>query len=91
MTDYELTVIFAGSLGEKEIDVEVKELTTLLTSNGAKIKIKKDPVKKALEYEIAKNKEGYYVYFEFSADSISEIEKKLKLKEKIIRHLLIRS
>lgn len=92
MRDYELTVLLKPDLKDAELDHEVKDLQTLLEKNGAKVKSKKDPAKRALSYEIAKVREAYYVYFELELDpgSVAGFEEKVRLEEKVIRYLLVR-
>lgn len=91
MRDYELTVLLAGDLDEKEVDKQMKLLTDLLTKTGAKIKSKTDPVKKMLAYELKKMREGFYVYFELEmpTDQVFEVDSKIKLMDNVIRYLLV--
>lgn len=92
MRDYELTVLFGADLSEKELDKEVKNLSDLLEKAGAKVKSKKDPVKKILAYEISKQREAYYVYLELEmeSDKVAGVDEKLRLDEKVIRYLLVK-
>ena len=91
MRDYELTVLFGGRLGEKEMDKEIKSLQDLLEKNGAKISKKTDPTKKMLAYEVKKQREGFYVYFEVNLEpeKVAEVENKIRLMDNVIRHLII--
>ncbi len=90
MRDYELTVLFKGDLEEKEVDKGVKNLSDLLTKIGAKIKSKKDPAKKVLAYEINKQRDAFYVYFEVSLEpaNVLEMETKIRLMDNVLRHLI---
>lgn len=90
MRDYELTVLLRPEISEKELDKEVKQLCELLEKQGAKVKSKKDAVKKSLAYEIAKYREASYVYFELEIgpDKVAGVDQKLRLSENIIRYLL---
>lgn len=92
MRDYELTVLFGGNLDEKELDKEVKLLTTLLEKNGAKIKSKKDPEKKSLAYEVGGFAEGWYVFMELGLDpqTLVGIEEKIRVADNVLRHLLVK-
>lgn len=91
MRDYELTVLFGADLSEKELDKQVKDLSDLLLKVGAKVKAKKDAVKKALAYEIKKQREGWYVFFEVQNEpaKTAEIDQKLRLAEKVLRYLYV--
>ena len=86
MRNYELTVI-----GETEKALEA--VAELLKKAKAKILEETKPEKKTLSYEIAKNSEGYYIYWELSMDpaEVLDLDKKLKLTNKIIRYLLCRA
>lgn len=92
MNDYELTVLVKASLGDKDLDKEVKSLHTLLEKAGAKIKSKKDPEKKQMTYEIEKSREAYYVFVEMSLppSEVAGIDQKLKVNDNVIRYLFIR-
>ncbi|MCL4390122.1 MAG: 30S ribosomal protein S6 [Patescibacteria group bacterium] len=93
MRDYELTVLLAPTLTQKELDKAVKDLTDLIADQGAKIKSKKDPAKKPLAYEVGKQREAFYLYFEVSMapDKVSTVDKKLRLMDNVLRHLLVNS
>lgn len=92
MRDYELTVLLKPDLTEKELDKEVRLLADLLEKNGAKIKSKKDAVKKPLAYAVGKWTEAHYVYLELTleSDKVNKLDEKVRLEENIIRYLLVR-
>ncbi len=48
--------------------------------------------KRKLAYPINKKREGYYVVMQFKTDagSIGELDRFLKLEERILRHMIIR-
>ncbi len=91
MRDYELTVLLQPGLSEKELDKEVKALSDSLEKASVKIQKKKDPVKKSLAYEIKKQREAFYVYFELENDpaKASDVDQKLRLAENVIRYLYV--
>lgn len=91
MRDYELTVLVKPSLTDKDVDKETKAVADLVTKLAGKIIRKDDPVKKTLAYEINHLREAYYLYFELQLppEAISGLEKKLKISENVIRHLII--
>ena len=49
-------------------------------------------VKKKLAYEIQKNKEGYYVVYNFEANPelISELERNYRIADEVIKFIVIR-
>lgn len=81
MRDYELTVITKGEFDLAEF---LKKL---------KVKIIKEAksVERPLAYAIAKLNKAVYSYVEVEADPavISDLENKLRLENKVIRHLII--
>ncbi len=91
MRDYELTVLLRPDISEKELDKEIKGLSDIFEKQGAKVKSKKDPVKKSLAYEIKKVREAFYSFFvlEMAPDKVAELDKKLHLAENVIRYLLV--
>lgn len=91
MTDYELTVLLAPTLSEKDLDKEVAKIQALITKGGGKAK-GKDPKKRALAYEIRKAKEAYDAYFEVSMppENVKQIEPGLRLMDSVIRYLLVK-
>lgn len=93
MRDYELTAILAGSLKEAEVEKVVAEIAEHLKKAKAKILKETKAAKRTLAYEVAKNSEGYYIYWELSMDpaEVLELDKKLRLVDKVIRYLLCRA
>ena len=85
--DYELTVLLAPTLDQKDLDKKINDLQTLLVKNGAKIKAKKDAEKKPLSYEIGKFREAYYLFMELQAESNDAAvwESKIKLLDNVMR------
>ena len=92
MRDYELTILIKPELSEKDIDKEIKSLTSILEKAGAKILRKVDAAKKNLAYEVARFREAYYAYMELSLkpEDVSGVEQKLKLQDNIVRYLLVK-
>ncbi len=81
MREYELTVVAKDGF---DLEAFLKKL---------KIKVLKvaKPVEKSLAYEILGQKKGVYSYCEIESDpkAILDIEAKLKLDDKVLRHLII--
>lgn len=89
--NYELIVIF-----ETEVKAEEKEkllqFIKKTISNSGTILEEKDWGKKELAYPVKKQRMGLFHWFSFTAEPAVavELEKKLKLEEKILRYLLIK-
>ena len=91
MTEYEVMFIIATALEDdkKESTIEfVKEIIS--SSSGA---VGKTDIwgNRKLAYPINKKNEGYYVVMEFegSADLPKELDRRMKISDSIIRHLII--
>ncbi len=90
MRDYELTVLLAPALSEKDLDKEVGKISALVTKGGGKAK-GKDAKKRSLAYEIRKVREAYEVFFDVSMppETLGQIEPGLRLMDSVIRYLLV--
>jgi small subunit ribosomal protein S6 len=81
------------SVPEEEID-QISEVVieAIRSDNGEVLKMDKWG-KRKLAYEVQKERYGYYVYLYFKASGkiIKEMDRRMKLHEKIIRHLTVRT
>jgi len=85
---YDLIAIYP--LSENEIAVE-KDLAEKCEKAGFKIvEVDKWGVK-ALAYDIGKENKGYYLRFVMENGKAADLEKALKIDDKILRYLLIRN
>lgn len=92
MTDYALTAILGPDLKEEESKKIQGELGTLLDKFEAReVKEEKWGVRD-LAYLIKKQQRGFYLHCYFKADpsQIPPLDKALKLKEDILRYLIVR-
>ena len=91
--DYELTLILDPKLKDKDFKGLEEKIEKLLKDAKVKIEKKDDWGTKDLAYPISKSNQGRYLFFVLKADpsSFVELEKKLRLEEKIIRYLLVRN
>ena len=80
--------IFVDEEGIKGL---VQKLTDLINNDG-KVEKVDELGKKKLAYEIQKNKEGYYVVFNFEAnpDLISELERNYRITDEVIKFMTIK-
>lgn len=92
--EYEVTILIVPSIDDQEVTQYVEKFTGILThgeGEGAK------PVyhawgKRQLAYEIKRNKDAHYLYFEANLDGtkIRDIERDMNYDENILRYLFVR-
>ncbi len=92
MTNYEIMFIVKTSLDETSLNNIVKDVQKLITDNKGKVIEFKDLGRKKLAYEINKEVSGFYYLMNVSAnkDAIQEFDRKLRINENIIRHLILK-
>jgi len=92
MKKYEFVLVLTEEAGKD--DVSAKKLAQEIVSKvkGKIIETKVLGVRE-LAYPINKATKGWYGFFvvELTGEEISELEKNIKLEEKIIRYLLVRA
>lgn len=69
-----------------------KEITELVEGTGGSVVKTDDMGRRALAYQIKKFTEGYYFLFEIegSGKEIAELERRMRVNDKIIRYLTVR-
>ena len=89
---YELVVIFKPELKAEEKEKLLEAIKKIISQDG-KISEAKDWGKKELAYPIKKERTGDFYWLNFDANSsvATDIEKRLKLEDKILRYLLIKA
>ena len=92
MNKYEIMFIVKSENDEKTIKDTVSAFEKVLTDMEAKIVNKKDMGQKKLAYPIKKQVRGNYYLFnvEASVAAINEFDRKAKIDENILRHIVIR-
>lgn len=92
MNKYELAVIVNPTLDEESLKSEYASVQELIEKFGGTIEKVDDWGKRRLAYEINKVNEGFYSFITFNSpsDTPIELEKRLRIKENIIRYLIIR-
>jgi small subunit ribosomal protein S6 len=92
MADYETLFITAPTLSEEETDEVAAQLEILVRERGAKLRVEKWG-KKRMAFEVRHHKDGYFYLFEMdtAADVINELERRMKLEDKVIRYLTVRT
>ena len=92
MNKYEIMFIVKSENDEKTIKETVSSFEKILTDMKAKVVNKKDMGQKKLAYPIKKQVRGNYYLFnvEASVAAINEFDRKAKIDENILRHIVIR-
>lgn len=92
MREYELLVLGKGDLSETEQKSLTSDIEKSISDGKGTVQKRDDWGKKALAYEIKKQKEGCYFLFNFLApeDFPKKLEKRLSLDERALRYLLLK-
>lgn len=92
MKNYELALVFIPTLSEEEKVAELEKAKELITRFGGEITNVDDWGKRKLAYEIDKQREGFFYFIQFNAETSlpAEIESRLRITETILRYLIVR-
>ncbi len=92
MAFYENTIIAKQDLAEKDIKIIRDKYNNLINkSSGKVIKIEEWGLLN-LATKIKNYKKGFYIHYKFEGnrDTLSEVEKKIRIDRSIIRHLTVK-
>ena len=91
MNKYEMMFIVKTTIDEANVKSFVENLKSVITSMKGEITEEKDMGQKKLAYAINKEITGFYYVVNFNAtnDIVSELDRKAKIDENIIRHMII--
>jgi len=91
MNKYESVIIIQPNLDEEAVKVIIKKFSDLIEKNG-KIESVEEMGKKRLAYEIKKQKEGFYVLFNFEAEpnSIAELERNYRITDEVMKFIVVK-
>lgn len=92
MNKYESVIIINPNVDEEGIKALVEKFSALINSDG-KVEKVEEIGKKKLAYEVKKNKEGFYVVFNFEAGAslISELERNYRITDEVIKFMTIKN
>jgi len=92
MKKYEIMFIVKATQESKDVKKTADNAKEILTSQKANVIEFKELGEKKLAYPIKKELNGYYYVMQVEAnnDAITEFNRKVKLDENILRHLIIR-
>jgi len=90
MTNYELMFIVDSTLEDSAKEQAVETVKGIIADNGEIVKADIWGMKR-LAYPINKKNEGYYALIDFTAneDFPKELDRRLKISDNIIRHMII--
>jgi small subunit ribosomal protein S6 len=90
---YEIAFISAPNTAEDDLSKLNSQIETIVTDRGGKITKVDSWGRRKLAYRIEKFDEGIYtfVYVEGSGKEISEVERRLRVTDFVIRHLTVRT
>ncbi len=91
MSKYESVIIINPSVDEAGIKALIQKFTDIINNEG-KVDSVEELGNKKLAYEINKNKEGYYVIFNFNAkpELIAELERNYRIEDNVIKFITVK-
>lgn len=92
MKNYELALVLYPTLGEEQKVDALEKAKELITRFGGEITNVDDWGKRKLAYEISKQREGFYYFIKFDAETSvpAEVESRLRIMEPVLRYLIVR-
>ena len=90
MNNYEIMFIIEAALEDDKKEAAIEMVKEIISSDGEVGKVNIWGNRK-LAYPINKKNDGYYVVIEFAAnaDLPKELDRRLKISDSIIRHIII--
>lgn len=91
MNKYESIIIIGQNVDEEGVKALITRFTDLINKEGKVSNVNEMGLRK-LAYEIGKNKEGFYVVFDFEAkpELIAELERNYRITDEIIKFIVVR-
>ncbi|MBI2212609.1 MAG: 30S ribosomal protein S6 [Acidobacteria bacterium] len=92
MRTYEVLSVVSPQLSETEITDLLTEFRGVAEKSGAKLVSEDSWGRRRLAYPIEKVTEGHYHLwvFEAGSDELSELDRKMKNSDKVMRHIIVR-
>jgi len=89
---YEAMYIADPSLSEQEVEALTERLKSEIVEKGGEVVDLQHLGKKRLAYPIRKKKDGFYflLYFRLGAGQVSELRTGYRLKDSILRFLIVK-
>ena len=92
MNKYEMMLIVKTTLDEEAANKVSKTYEDIISSMKGKLTDSKNLGNKKLAYPIKKEATGYYYVFNFEAtpEIVAEVDRKARIDESVLRHMIIR-
>ena len=92
MRIYENLFIVKPDATEEEIDLLIEQLSGHITKAGGTVDKVDQWGKRRLAYRVEKNREGFYVLLQFTAEAtaVKEFERRLRVQDSVIKYLTVR-
>ena len=92
MNKYESVIIINPSVDDEGIKSLITRFTDIINNDG-KLEKTEELGKKRLAYEINKNKEGFYVVFNFEAkpELIAELERNYRIEDNVMKFITVKN
>lgn len=92
MRRYETTYILRPNLGESQITEIIDRTNDIIKNDGGTIIDLNRWGLKTLAYEIKKEKQGHYIYFDYTAhgSTVEEMERIFRIDDQVLRFLTIK-
>jgi small subunit ribosomal protein S6 len=89
--EYETVFIIDPSCDESQVEQEVNAVKEIIVAGDGKVVEAESWGRRRLAYDIKKKKEGTYAFVRFSGEPsvLQELNRRLKLNELILRHLIV--
>jgi small subunit ribosomal protein S6 len=93
MSKYELTLVVSAKIEDDERAAVVEKNKALIERFGGKVTNVEEAGKKRLAYEIQKQKEAFYYFIQFDAETSApeEIESRVRIMDNVLRYLIVRT
>lgn len=92
MRTYEVLFILSPQVTEEEATTLINDFRTIATQTGATLKSEDAWGRRRLAYPIQKFNEGIYHLFVLeSENSLSELDRRMKNVDRVLRHVIVRT
>jgi len=92
MRTYEVLFILSPQVGEEEAAALITDFKRVADGTGAKLTHEEAWGRRRLAYSIQKFNEGNYHLFVFDSDSsLSELDRRMRNAENVLRHMIVRT